>query len=371
MDKTISLIIPTYNEHDNIVPLIQRLNEALSHHSYEIVFIDDDSSDGTAELVASLKDKYPVKVVVRKNKRGLASAVVDGISHTSGQIIAVMDADLQHPPELVPDLLKEIKAGADIAVASRYIEGGGCQGWSLTRRLISKGAILLAHLLLPATRKVSDPMSGFFMFKRGVVAGAQLKPSGYKILLEILMVGKHQTVTEVPFIFVTRERGTSKLNARQQIDYLKHILSLMRRAGELARFIKFCLVGGSGVGVNVGLYWLLTRFAGFTPLDDAAVGNILSGNLALTISIEASIITNFILNNYFTFADRNIQGVKAFLGRLLNFNLICLIGALIQIGVTNLLAVGFGLYDLFSLIIAIIVATLWNYLLNNWWTWRR
>ena len=116
---------------------------------------------------------------------------------------------------------------------------------------------------------------------------------------------------------------------------------------------------------------MLTRFSGFTPLDDAASGNILSGNLALTISIEASIITNFILNNYFTFADRNKKGAVAFLSRLLNFNLICLIGALIQIGVTNLLAIGFGLFDLFSLAIAISVAMIWNYLLNNWWTWRR
>jgi dolichol-phosphate mannosyltransferase len=371
MDKTISLIIPTYNEHDNIVPLTQRLNQALSRQSYEIVFIDDNSTDGTAELAASLKDKYPVKVVVRKNKRGLASAVVDGISHTSGQIIAVMDADLQHPPELVPDLLKRIEASADIAVASRYITGGGCQDWSLTRRLISKGAIFLAHLLLPATRQVSDPMSGFFMLKRGVVNDAQLKPSGYKILLEILMVGKYQTVTEVPYIFVTREMGKSKLNARQQIDYLKHIYTLMRRTGELVRFIKFCIVGLSGVGVNFGLYWILTRFAGFAPLEDAVTGNIISGNLATVISIETSIITNFILNNYFTFADRNIRGLKAFLARLLNFNLICLIGGLIQIGMVNLLAVVLGLYDLIAYPIAILAATLWNFLLNNWWTWRR
>ncbi len=371
MDKTISLIIPTYNEHDNIVPLTKRLGQVLSGHSYEIVFIDDNSADGTAELAASLKDRYPVKVIVRKDKRGLASAVVDGISHTSGQIIAVMDADLQHPPELVPDLLKEIEAGADVAVASRYIKGGGCQGWSLTRRLISKGAIFIAHLLLPATRKVSDPMSGFFMFKRGVVNDARLNPSGFKILLEILMVGKHRTVTEVPFIFVTRERGTSKLNARQQIDYLKHIYSLMRRTGELIRFIKFCIVGLSGVGVNFGLYWILTRFAGFAPLEDAATGNIISGNLATVISIETSIITNFILNNYFTFADRNTRGLKAFLGRLLNFNLICLIGGLIQIGMVNLLAVVLGLYDLIAYPIAILVATLWNFLLNNFWTWRQ
>ena len=371
MNKTVSLIVPTYNEHDNITALVQRLGKALAGYNYEIVIIDDNSTDGTAELAESLKDEYPVKVVVRKGKRGLASAVVDGLSYASGSIIAVMDADLQHPPEVVPDLLEAMEKGADIAVASRYIEGGGCQGWSFSRRLISRGAIFLAHLLLPATRQVSDPMSGFFMFKKDVVTNARLNPAGFKILLEILTVCTFQKVTEVPFTFVTREKGESKLNARQQVDYLKHIFSLMRRSGELVRFIKFALVGGSGVFVNVGLYWILTRFAGFTPLDDAVTGSIISGNLAMVISIETSIVTNFLLNNYLTFADRNIRGIKALIGRLLNFNLICLFGALIQIGVMNLLAVGFGLYDLFSLVIAIILAMLWNYLLNNWWTWRR
>ena len=371
MDKTVSIIIPTYNERDNIEALVQRLGQALSGYSYETVFVDDNSADGTAEMVESLKGEYPVRVIVRKNKKGLASAVVDGISHTSGNIIAVMDADLQHPPEVVLDLLKEIENGADISVASRYVKGGGCQGWSFTRRLISRGAIFLAHLLLPATRQVSDPVSGFFMFNRGVVTGARLNPSGFKILMEVLMVGNFKSVSEVPFTFVTREKGKSKLSARQQIDYLKHIYSLMRRTGELVRFIKFALVGGSGIVVNYGLYWILTRFAGFTPLGDTVTGSIISGNLAIAISIETSIVTNFLLNNYFTFADRNIRGIKALLGRLFNFNLICLIGGLIQIGVANLLTIILGLYDLIAIPIAIIVAMLWNYLLNNWWTWKR
>ncbi len=370
MNKTVSLIVPTYNEYDNIVPLVERIHRALSPHNYEILFIDDDSADGTAELASSLSAKYPVRVIVRKDKRGLASAVVDGLSQASGDVIAVIDADLQHPPEVLPDLLEAIEKDADIAVASRYVAGGGCQGWSLTRRIMSKVAIIIAHLLLPATRKVSDPMSGFFVFRKGVVSNARLNPSGFKILLEILMIGKFNRVAEVPFIFVTRERGESKLSARQQIDYLKHVYSLMRRTGELLRFIKFCLVGGSGVVVNYGLYWILTRFAGFTPLNDMATGGIISGNLALCISIEISIITNFILNNYLTFADRNVRGLKAFFSRLLNFNLICLIGGLIQIGIANLLTVIIGVYDLISILIAIAVATLWNYLLNSWWTWK-
>jgi len=360
MDKTISLIIPTYNEHDNILPLTQRLNQVLSRHSYEIVFIDDNSTDGTAELAASLKDEYPVKVIVRKNKRGLASAVVDGISYTSGQIIAVMDADLQHPPELIPDLLKVIKSGTDIVVASRYVTGGGCQGWSLTRRLISKGAIFLAHLLLPATRQVSDPMSGFFMFRKEVVAEAQLRPIGYKILLEILMLGKHRTVAEIPFTFVTRERGASKLNARQQIDYLKHILSLMRRTGELVRFIKFCLVGGSGVGVDEGMFYLLSGVGGLRPVE-----------LVSALSAETAIITNFILNDIFTFRDRRSPGMKAMMGRFWKFNLFCLAGVGIKVGIVSLLFNVAGIHEMLANLIGIAVAMLWNYLLNNWWTWRQ
>ncbi|UCG54571.1 MAG: glycosyltransferase family 2 protein, partial [Dehalococcoidia bacterium] len=343
---------------------------ALAVYDYEIIFVDDNSSDGTAELATSLQTEHPIKMIVRKDKRGLASAVVDGLSKVSGKYVVVMDADLQHPPEVVPNLIKTIDEGADIAVASRYIKGGGCQGWSLTRRLISRGAILLAHLLLPATRKVNDPMSGFFIFKKEIATDTSLNPAGFKILLEILMVGKFKKVIEIPFIFITREKGESKLNTRQQIDYLKHIYSLMQRTGEILRFIKFALVGGSGVVVNYGLYWILTRFAGFIPLDDEITGGITSGNLAMAISIETSIITNFLLNNYFTFADRSTRGILPFFGRLLNFNLICLIGGLIQIGVANLLAITLGIYDLIAIPIAIITATLWNYLLNNWWTWR-
>jgi len=371
MNDIVSLVIPTYNEHDNIAVLVQKISDILAGYKYEIIFVDDDSTDGTADIEKSFKDKYPIKVIVRKDKKGLASAVVDGLKQTSGDTVLVMDADLQHPPEVIPDLLKAIEKGADIAIASRYVEGGGCQGWGLLRRIISKGAIFLSHLLLPATRKAKDPVSGFFTFKKEVGQDARLNPSGFKILMELMVIGKYETVKEVPFTFVTRQKGESKLNARQQIDYLKHIFSMMQRSGELLRFIKFALVGGSGVIVNYGLYWLLTRFAGFAPLDDATSGNILSGNLAMAISIETSIITNFILNNYFTFADRNKKGIIPFLSRLLNFNMICLIGGLIQIGMANLLAITFGIYDLIAIPIAIIVALLWNYLLNNWWTWKR
>jgi dolichol-phosphate mannosyltransferase len=371
MKRDISVIVPTYNEKDNVTPLLERLDKALKGRNYEVLFVDDNSKDGTAELARNLSKKYPVNVIVRKDKRGLASAVADGFKAANGKTLIVMDADLQHPPEVVPSIVKAVEDGADIAIASRYVKGGGCENWSTTRKIISRVATILARVLLPPARKVCDPMSGFFGLKRQVVEKADLQPIGYKILLETLGQGEFKKVAEVPFVFKIRERGASKLNSKQQIDYLKHIYSLLKRGGELKRFIKFCIVGASGVGVNLGLYWLLTRFGSFEPLDKGAAGNILSGNLALTISIETSIITNFILNNFFTFADRNASGIGSFLGRLLKFNLVSLVGALIQIGVTNLLVLGLGLYDLISLLIAVIIAMLWNFLANSLWTWGR
>ena len=358
MSEAISIIIPTYNERDNIIPLVERIDHALSNYDYEIVFVDDNSGDGTAETAMALSSKYPVKVVVRRNKRGLASAVVDGIQHATGQFLGVMDADLQHPPEVIPDLLREISDGIDIAIASRYVKGGGCQGWGVTRKILSKGAIVLAHLLLPSTRPVKDPMSGFFMFNRQVVANAHLSPTGFKILLEILLEGKFQNIAEVPYTFRIRSGGESKLNARQQVDYLKHVYSLMKRKGELWRFLKFCVVGLSGVLVNMGLLWLLTELAGLFYLLSAA------------ISIETSIISNFIFNNYFTFRDRRSSGVKSFFNRLVKFNLVSLAGLGINMGVLWLLTEVFGLYYLLSNLCGIVVATLWNYLVNIWWTWK-
>ena len=358
MNKTISLIIPTYNERDNIIPLVERIHHALSNYDYRILFIDDDSKDGTAELATSLSRKYPINVIVRKDKRGLASAVVDGLRYATGDIVGVMDADLQHPPEVIPDLLREIDNGADMAIASRYVQGGGCQGWGLVRRIISKGAIFLAHVLLPPTRQIKDPMAGFFVLNRRAIANADLKPTGYKILLEILIQGEFQSIAEVPYTFRTRSSGASKLNARQQIDYLKHVYSLMRRTGELLRFIKFCLVGGSGIGVNMGLLWLLTELAGLPYYISAA------------ISIETAIISNFLLNNFFTFRDRRSPTIKSNLHRLLKFNLVSLGGLGINLGILLLLTEVFGVYYLISNLCGIAVAALWNYTLSTWWTWR-
>jgi len=228
LDKC-SILIPTYNERDNIQELTKRIWESLSSTDFEVIFIDDDSPDNTAEVAEKLSELYgDIKVLKRPDKLGLASAVLDGMRIAEGNIIAVMDADLQHPPELLPVMLEKAKNGCDIVVASRNVEGGGVEGWSLIRRLESWGATKLAHLLLPKSRSVRDPMSGFFMFRRRIIDNADLNPTGYKILLEILIKGDFKRVTEVPYIFKPRKSGKSKLGLREILRYLIHIFKLKK-----------------------------------------------------------------------------------------------------------------------------------------------
>lgn len=358
MKDKISIIIPTYNEKDNITPLVKRLAQALAGYNYELLVVDDESKDGTIEVARGLASRYPLEVIVRRGQRGLATAVVHGLKAATGEIIGVMDADLQHPPEVIPQMIKALQGGADMAVASRYVEGGGCPHWGLSRRVISRVALMVAHLLLPSTRQVKDPLSGFFLFRKQNLAQAKLKPIGYKISLEIMLAGNFQRIVEVPYVFEDRSAGKSKLRPREQIDYLKHVLSLMARTGELEMFIKFIAVGLSGIVVNEGVYWFLTRFGGLAAYDYWAV----------VAGIEVSIITNFILNDTFTFAKR--RSGKSFLGRLLKFNLICLAGAGIQWGLFMLFTRVFGVYDLLSNFIGIVVAFLWNYFVNRNWTWK-
>jgi len=358
VSKALSLVIPTFRERDNIAPLVQRIGQALEGVDYEVVFVDDNSRDGTEEEVNQLSAQFPVRIIVRTDKRGLASAVVDGFSHADGRAVGVMDADLQHPPEVLPSLLSALERGADTAIGSRYVKGGGCEGWGLVRRIISKGAGFLAHLFLPSTRGIADPMSGFFMLRPEVVSGADLRPTGYKILLEILVAGNAQRVAEVPFVFVTRTMGESKLRLSQQVDYLKQIASLMRRKGELNRFLKYCLVGASGVLINMGLLWLLTEVVGLYYLVSAI------------FSIETSIITNFTLNDYFTFPDRRTRGATHFLARLGKFNVVSLAGLGVNMGVLWTLTSVLGIHYLVSNLAGIAAATLWNYVANFWWTWK-
>ena len=355
----LSLIAPTYNEKENIVPLVERVHKALSQYDYELIIVDDNSPDGTAQLANSLSSKYPLKVIVRTTERGLASAVVAGFSQAGGQVLGVIDADLQHPPEAIPALLDAIRGGADVAIGSRYVEGGGIEGWSTKREIISIGAKTIARLLLSSVKGIKDPLAGFFLFRREVIEGAVLTPTGYKILLEVLVKGNASQVVEVPYIFKERERGKSNLTFNEQLNFLKHLSHLAWFEGNIKRFIKFCIVGASGFCVNLGLLAIFVEVAGMHKV------------WAQIPSYQISILTNFMFNEFWTFSDRRTPGLKSFLIRAVKFNLVSQVGWGINISVYYVALNVAGIYYIVSQIIAIAVATMWNFFSNLIWTWRQ
>jgi dolichol-phosphate mannosyltransferase len=353
----LSLIVPTYNERESLPILVERVHHALDGYQYELIVVDDDSPDGTAELAENLSHEYPIRVVCRKGERGLATAVVGGFAHASGQVLGVIDADLQHPPEMLPELLREIDNGADVAVGSRYIPGGGMEGWSFPRRFMSKVATMIARTFVPSIRKVKDPMSGFFLFRREVIDGTELKPVGYKILLEVLARGRTSRVAEVPYTFRERELGESKLDFGEQISYLKHVLKLSSGDRDIRRIFQFGLVGISGGGVNVGILWILTAVLGL-PYYVSSV-----------FSIEASILSNFILNDFWTFQDR--RDGRA-INRILKYHVVAAVGAVITyvvyISITALLGEE---HYVIAMPPAIVAGFTWNLLMSLLWTWRK
>jgi dolichol-phosphate mannosyltransferase len=227
----LSVVIPTYNEGANLPVLIRKIIELLDPElpaSYELIVVDDQSPDGTADVVRELSSAFPqVKLIERKHERGLATAVVSGWRAARGKILGVIDADLQHPPEVILHLLEAIRDGADLAVASRHIPGGGVSDWNVFRRMISRGGQLIGMLLAPGiVGRVSDPMSGYFLMRREAIEGCELRPVGYKVLLEVLARANLTRIDEVPYVFCERKKGGSKLTLGQYLNYLRHLWRL-------------------------------------------------------------------------------------------------------------------------------------------------
>lgn len=224
----LSVIVPTYNEAENVGHLVARVSRALGESDFELVVVDD-STDGTERVLAELaRDDPRLRVMHRTGRRGLASAVVAGIACSTGDVVCVLDADLQHPPEVLPALREALdRTEADVAIASRYVPGGG-DDFTMARRIVSRVATAMAWILLGRARSVADPLSGFFAFRRHVVDDVQLRPVGYKILLEILVRGRVSRVVEVPYRFEARGAGRSKLSAVQNLAYLGHLFALSR-----------------------------------------------------------------------------------------------------------------------------------------------
>ena len=220
----LSVIVPTYNEAGSLPKLIERLHAALAGRDWELVVVDDGSPDGTADIADAFAPRIPVRVVRRAGKAGLASAVVAGFEAARGDILLCMDADLSHPPEVVPALVDAIESGADLAIGSRYVKGGGVMDWPLRRRVVSRVACLMGNVLVP----VRDATSGFFALRRAVVAGVTLNPIGFKIGFEVIARGHYRKVVEVPYTFRDRELGSSKFGRREIRQYVVQLGQVAR-----------------------------------------------------------------------------------------------------------------------------------------------
>jgi dolichol-phosphate mannosyltransferase len=360
----LSLVIPTYNEGKNVQKIVKLLSQQLDAaipEAYELIVVDDNSPDRTWEIAQEIMPDYPqLRVMQRVEERGLSTAVIRGWQAARGEVLGVIDADLQHPPELLLKLWGEIKRGGDLAVASRHVEGGGVSDWSVIRRFLSRGAQTLGLIILPEViGRVSDPMSGYFMVRRRCIAGRTLSPLGYKILIEVLARGKVPWIGEVGYVFQEREEGESKVTSKQYIDYLRHLVRLRFSLGPIARFFRFGLVGFSGVFVDLGVFYLLR-----------------SQDLGLTssaaISGELAIINNFLWNDFWTFGDiSSLQpGKRQRLKRLLKFNIICLAGLALNVLIVNFLFNFLGINEYVAKLIAIAAVTVWNFWLNLKLSWR-
>jgi dolichol-phosphate mannosyltransferase len=360
----LSLIIPTYNESKNIPKIVSLLSQTLDQAipgAYELIVVDDNSPDGTWEIAQDLIPQYPqLRVMRRIEERGLSTAVIRGWQAARGEVLGVIDADLQHPPELLLKLWGEIVRGGDLAVASRHVEGGGVSDWSPIRRFLSRGAQTLGLVILPEViGRVSDPMSGYFMVRRPSIAGRTLSPVGYKILIEVIARGRVPWIGEVGYVFQERQEGESKVTSKQYIDYLRHLVRLRFSLGPIARFFRFGLVGFSGVFVNMAvLYLMRSQGLGVTT--------------SVAISGELGIINNFLWNDFWTFGDiaRRQPGKRQRLKRLLKFNIVCLAGLALNILIVNFLFNILGINVYVANLMAIIVVTVWNFWLNLKLSWR-
>jgi dolichol-phosphate mannosyltransferase len=326
----------------------------------EMVIVDDNSPDGTGQLAEELGAKYRVKVIHRAGKLGLSTAVMEGFAAASGAVFVVMDADLSHPPEKIPEMVSRIEQeGADMVVGSRYVKGGHVENWPVHRRIISKGATLLAKGLT----KVKDPMSGFMALRREVIEGVTLNPIGYKIGLEILVKGKISKVEEIPITFADRKAGKSKLGTSVTLKYIDHCIRLYEHKKPwLARYIKFALIGGIGTLINLAILWVAVEIFFVHYLWAAALAFVVADT------------NNFIWNRWWTFRSKGKIHLQYPQFLLVSVDGLMLNLILLKTIVEDLMpALGIGedrasLFLVIAQVIAIFLVSIYNFFANSLWT---
>ena len=357
----LTVIVPTRNERDNVDPVYDALCSTLEGVDWEVMFVDDDSQDGTREVVCRLASlDRRVRCVQRIGRRGLASACVEGILASCSPYVAVMDADLQHDEQLLPNMLEILKTEpfVDAVVGSRYVEHGSIGVWSWHRAWLSSLATRIGRSILQVP--IADPMSGFFMFRREVFQGSvrRLSNIGFKVLLDILASSSRPLqVKEIPFQFRKRHAGESKFDALIGWQYLMLLADKIIGRIVPIRFILFALIGGIGLFVHLAVLWLC--------LNPGQLSFPISQAMATGVAITG----NFTLNNWLTYHDRRLTE-WGFVGGLVSFALICSIGAVANVGVATLLFTERHLRRWVAGIAGAAMSSVWNYAVTSTFTWR-
>jgi dolichol-phosphate mannosyltransferase len=356
----LSVVVPTFNERDNVTTLFRRLEAALAGTAFEVIFVDDNSPDGTWQVVRALaRDDSRVRCIRRIGRRGLSGACIEGILASSAPCAAVIDADLQHDETQLSKMLALLQGGEfDLVVGSRYIEGGSADSFNKQRAGASALATEVAKRVLRV--KIADPMSGFFMIRRDRFEqlAPQLSTQGFKILLDIVATARgNLRVKEIPYSFGSRLHGESKLDSMVALDFLGLVLAKLTHDVVSLRFLLFAMVGSIGLIVHfVMLFAALVAFD--WPFPEAQACGAIS---AMT--------SNFILNNFLTYRDQRLKGIAILRGLLL-FYLVCSVGLLANVGVA------FSVYDQEPIwwlagAAGALMGVVWNYAMSGLFVWRK
>jgi dolichol-phosphate mannosyltransferase len=355
----VSVIVPTFNERDNIAEVVQRLDASLKEVAWEVIFVDDDSTDGTASRVREIAQRNRrVRCVQRIGRRGLSSACVEGMMASAAPYLAVMDADCQHDETVLPRMLEVLRTeNADIVVGSRYVGGGGIGAWDNSRAKMSRFATRLSRAVIKSD--LSDPMSGFFALRREVVEAAahNLSNIGFKILLDVIASSPQPLrVSEIPYEFRNRRAGESKLDSQAMWGYLMLLADKLIGHVVPVRFVAFVLVGGLGIFVHFAALSMLFRALSASFSFSQAVATV----LAMT--------SNFALNNVLTYRDMRLRGWRWVKGWA-SFTLACSIGALGNVGIASYLFRRNTVW-LLAALAGIVVGAVWNYAVTAFYTWN-
>jgi dolichol-phosphate mannosyltransferase len=357
----LTLVVPTRNECDNIAPLVERLRHVLAGIAWEVIFADDDSTDGTiAEVTRLARLDRRVRLLHRIGRRGLASACIEGVQASAAPYIGIMDADLQHDEAILPQMLAVLRGEkVDLVVGSRYVAGGGVGEWDATRANISNMATRLGRLVLKAD--IADPMSGFFMMRREAFDGAvrNLSAMGFKILVDLLASSPTPLrIKELPYHFRPRVAGESKLDTQVVWEFLMLLADKMVGHIIPIRFMLFSIIGVIGLGAHLVVLWLALNLVHL----DFPIGQ--------GLATATAMVGNFTLNNLFTYSDRRLRGWRFFQG-LASFAVICGVGAAANIGVAAFLFDSQHSSWWFAGVAGAAMSSVWNYAVSSVVTWKR